>query len=234
MNAENEYLALRSWLDETKDEPLETMAAFFDARIDSYEAHMSPWSRHYAWMAELLPPAAETLLDVGCGSGLELDCIYARLPQLAVTAIDLSAEMLRRLKRKHADRSLTLIQDDYFLHDFGENRFDAAVAFETLHHFTMAQKTALFTKIARALKPGGVYLECDYIAVSQEIEDMAAAECGRRRKRDNISPDAFVHFDTPLTLAHEMQALESAGFAAVDCLGCLPMDDHTVMLRARR
>ena len=30
------------WLEQTKDEPLEAMASFFDARIDDYEAHMSP------------------------------------------------------------------------------------------------------------------------------------------------------------------------------------------------
>ena len=33
------------WLEQTKDEPLEAMASFFDDRIDDYEAHMSPLGR---------------------------------------------------------------------------------------------------------------------------------------------------------------------------------------------
>ena len=86
----------------------------------------------------------------------------------------------------------------------------------------------------RALKPGGCYLECDYIATSQAMEDAAMAECARRRARDNVPADAFVHFDTPLTLAHEMQCLSESGFSCVELLGCLEGDDHTAMLRAVR
>lgn len=109
---------------------------------------------------------------------------------------------------------------------------DAAVSFETLHHYTVLQKTALFAKVRCALKPGGCYLQCDYIATSQAMEDAAMAECARRRIRDRVPEDAFVHFDTPLTLAHEMQALRDAGFATVELRGFLPGDDHTAMLMA--
>ena len=48
---DNEYQELKNWLDETKDEPLEEMDSFFNARIDGYEEHMSPWKEHYEWMA---------------------------------------------------------------------------------------------------------------------------------------------------------------------------------------
>lgn len=232
MEESNTFRALRDWLEQTRDEPLEAMDAFFDARVGEYEAHMSPWRAHYEWMAALLPQNARTLLDVGCGTGLELDAIFKRNPSLRVTGIDLSHEMLAALEKKHPDKALTLIAADYFLYEFGENRFDAAVSFETLHHVTKEQKTALFAKIARALVPGGAYLSCDYIAVSEAAEDLVFAECARRRARDGIAPDAFVHFDTPLTLSHEMQALQNAGFSTVECLGFLPGDDHTPMLRA--
>ena len=223
-----------AWREATCDEPLEGMAAFFDARVGDYEAHMARWGEHYRWMARLLPDGVRTLLDLGCGTGLELDRIFERFPDLAVTGIDLSPDMLERLARKHEGKRLTLICADYFGCDPGENRFDAAVSFETLHHWPAAQKTALFQKVRRALRPGGCYLQCDYIATSQAMEDAAMAECARRRARDNVPADAFVHFDTPLTLAHEMQALESAGFSSVELLGFLEGDDHTAMLRAVR
>ncbi len=228
----DDYQDLKNWLDATRDEPLEGMDAFFDARIDGYEAHMEHWAAHYQWIAELLPQKISTLLDLGCGTGLELDSIFARFPSLQVTGIDLSAEMLKELRRKHGAKDLALVQADYFLYDLGENRFDAAVSVESLHHFTAEKKAGLFQKIWRALKPGGVYLECDYIAVSQEIEDLVFAECQRRRVRDGIAPEAYVHFDTPLTLEHEMEAMRSAGFQTVELVGYLPNDNHTPVIRA--
>lgn len=232
MDSQQALLALTEWLYETKDEPLEAMASFFERRIDSYEEHMSPWRDHYGWMAELLPRSTETLLDIGCGTGLELDRIFETMPDLSVTGIDMSGKMLSTLKRKHTDKALTLIEDDYFAHELGENRFDAAISFETLHHFTMKKKTALYEKLFRALKPGGTYLECDYIAVSQEIEDLLFDEFARRRRRDGIPSDAYVHFDTPLTLEHELKAMRDAGFEVVELVGFLPEDDHTAMIRA--
>ena len=51
---DRDYLELKAWLEETRDEPLEAMGAFFDSRISEYEDHMSPWQKHYEWMAQLL------------------------------------------------------------------------------------------------------------------------------------------------------------------------------------
>ena len=222
---------LRKWLKQTRAEPLEGMAAFFDRRVGGYEAHMSRWRQHYRRMAELLPPDTDSLLDLGCGTGLELDCIFRRFPALEVTGVDLCAAMLAELERKHAGRRITLICGDYFHTDLGEARFDAAVSFETLHHFTAEKKQRLFEALFRSLKPGGVYLECDYIAASPEIEALLYDECRRRRERDGISDEVFVHFDTPLTLEHELQTLERAGFSA-EPLGFLPGDGDTAMIRA--
>ena len=222
----------RRWLEATRDEPLESMAGFFDARTEQYEAHMAPWTAQYQWMARELPSGTRPLLDLGCGTGLELDCIFRRLPDLEVTGVDLAGGMLDLLRRKHRDKALTLVQADYFTWEPESGLFDAVVAFETLHHVGAAQKAALFAKIHRWLRPRGVFLECDYVASSPEMEAMAFAECARRRARDGVPENVFVHFDTPLTLEHELEALRAGGFAAVEVLGCLPPDDHTPLLRA--
>lgn len=222
----------RRWLAATRDEPLEGMAAFFDARTGEYEAHMAPWAAQYQWMARELPAGTKRLLDLGCGTGLELDCIFRRFPALEVTGVDLAGGMLDLLRRKHPGRALTLVQADYFAWEPEGGPFDAVVAFETLHHVTAAKKTELFAKVQRCLRPGGVFLECDYIASTPEMEEMAFAEAARRRTRDGVPEEVFVHFDTPLTLEHELKALRAGGFAAVEVLGFLPPDDHTPLLRA--
>ena len=75
-------------------------------------------------------------------------------------------------------------------------------------------------------------MECDYIASSQALEELTFAECRRRRIWDNIPDDVFVHFDTPLTLEHEMQAMKDAGFSRVELVGFRSEDHHTAMIQA--
>lgn len=213
-----DYIDLKKWYEKTADEPCEEMGAFFDRRISDYEEHMSYWREHYKRVAGLVPSSAKTLLDLGCGTGLELDRIFERLPDINVTAIDLSDEMIAQLLEKHGHRSLEVIKDDYFLHDFGENRFDAAVSIESLHHFTAEKKAGLFGKICRALNPGGVYIECDYIASIPEIEELAFSECRRRRERDGVLPERYIHFDPRSPSIMSFQRCERAGSAKSEWL----------------
>ena len=85
---------------------------FFRARLDGYEEHMSLWSRAYKYMGTLVPEQVEKLLDLGCGTGLELDEILQKRPKLEVTGIDLSEDMLGRLSAKHPQ--VHTIRADYF------------------------------------------------------------------------------------------------------------------------
>ena len=88
---------------------LEEMRAFFAARVDIYDEHMrnevEGCREGYARMAALLPEGIYSLLDLGCGTGLELEGIFARFPDLRVTGIDLTAESCARNFRISALRS---------------------------------------------------------------------------------------------------------------------------------
>lgn len=199
---------------------LEEMSKFFTARVKGYDEHMlrtvEGCREGYEAMARLLPEGTKTLLDLGCGTGLELDFIFSRLSGLAVTGIDLTRSMLDELRRKHPDKSLTLICGSYFDVDFGEAAFDAAVSFETMHHFTAEKKRGLYERVRRALNPGGIYIESDYMIEDDAEEAFYFAELERMRREQGISPDAFVHYDTPLTIAHQTATLLEAGFVSVE------------------
>ncbi len=226
----SDFASIKQWLKSTEDEPLETIGGFFDRRVDSYEDHMRPWRAYYRWLGELIPAQAETLLDLGCGTGLELDEIFRLHPDIRVTGIDLAPGMLARLREKHPERKLTLTVGDYLTVPLAPCAFDVAVAFETLHHFPPETKLGLFRRIFAALRPGGMLLEGDYIAESDEMETYLFQELARRRARQHVPEGTFVHFDTPLTLAHELSLLRQAGFTA-EVLGYRG-EDNTPMIRA--
>ena len=226
----SDFTSIKQWLKSTEDEPLETMSGFFDRRVDSYEDHMRPWRAYYRWLGELIPAQAETLLDLGCGTGLELDEIFRLHQDIRVTGIDLAPGMLARLREKHPERKLTLTVGDYLTVPLAPCAFDVAVAFETLHHFPPETKLGLFRRIFAALRPGGMLLEGDYIAESDEMETYLFQELARRRARQHVPEGTFVHFDTPLTLAHELSLLSQAGFTA-EVLGYRG-EDNTPMIRA--
>lgn len=226
----SDFTSIKQWLKSTEGEPLETMSGFFDRRVDSYEDHMRPWRAYYRWLGELIPAQAETLLDLGCGTGLALDEIFRLHPDIRVTGIDLAPGMLARLREKHPERKLTLTVGDYLTVPLAPCAFDVAVAFETLHHFPPETKLGLFRRIFAALRPGGMLLEGDYIAESDEMETYLFQELARRRARQHVPEGTFVHFDTPLTLAHELSLLSQAGFTA-EVLGYRG-EDNTPMIRA--
>ncbi len=145
----------------------------------------------YIKMAQLLPKSCKNLLDLGYGTGLELDEIFKLFPDLSVTGIDLTREMLDKLVQKHPDKHLNLICGSYFDVNLGKSEYDCAVSFQTLHHLSHEVKIVLYRKLINALKPGSCYIECDYMVETQEEEDLYDSENARKRKEQGIPEGEF-------------------------------------------
>lgn len=199
---------------------LEKMDLFFEARISDYDEHMlrdiEGAREFYPFTASLLPrQEGARVLDLGCGTGLELEYYFRLAPRALVTGIDLSEGMLAALKEKFPDRNLELIQGSYFDLPLGENRYDGAVSVESLHHFTKEEKLGLYKKLYAALKDGGCFILTDYFADLPEQESFFRRELLRLKAEQGLSNRDFYHYDTPLTFEHEMEALRKAGFREV-------------------
>lgn len=199
---------------------LEKMDLFFEARISDYDEHMlrdiEGAREFYPFTASLLPrQEGARVLDLGCGTGLELEYYFRLAPRALVTGIDLSEGMLAALKEKFPDRNLELIQGSYFDLPLGKNRYDAAVSVESLHHFTKEEKLGLYKKLYAALKDGGYFILTDYFADLPEQESFFRRELLRLKAEQGLSNRDFYHYDTPLTFEHEMEALREAGFREV-------------------
>lgn len=214
---------------------MEKMEDFFTARVDNYDEHMinevEGCREGYLKMAGLVPEETKTLLDLGCGTGLELETIWSRNPGIAVTGIDLTPAMLERLKKKYSDREVTLIEADYMACELGTERYDTAVSFQTLHHFTHEEKLGLYEKVWRALKAGGCYIECDYMTETQEQEDYFFAEKKRLEKEQKLIRGEYYHFDMPCTMDNQKSLLKQAGFSDVKVVW---RQENTTILYAKR
>lgn len=203
---------------------LEPMDVFFDRRLDGYEAHqltaIASAQEFYPFTASLLPvqPGAR-ILDLGCGTGLELDFYFPRNPTARVTGIDLAPGMLQALREKFAGRALTLIQGSYFDVPLDAHSFDAAVSVESLHHFTLEEKIPLYRNVCQGLVPGGFLILTDYFAQSEAEEAHFRQALLREKAAQGLSDSTLYHFDTPLTVEHEMQALREGGFSRLELLG---------------
>ena len=202
---------------------LEKMSAFFEARLDGYDRHMmtniESATEFYPFTASLLPTSPNChILDLGCGTGLELEAYLPLCPCAKVTGIDLSQGMLTALRRKFADQDITLIAGSYFDVPFGEGVFDAAVSVESLHHFTKEEKVPLYSKLHAALKENGYFILTDYFSLSDEEEMMHRRNLAAIKAEQGICDGEFYHYDTPLTVQHETDALLEAGFSSVQVL----------------
>lgn len=204
---------LKRWIAEEENKPVEEMTAFFTSRLDDYEnVHLKNWGDLYAHIASFFDEGLQSLLDIGCGTGLELEAMFRRFPALDVTGIDLSPAMLEKARQKFSPDHFHCIAADYFACPFPQNAFDAALSFETLHHFPYEKKGLIYQKLFYTLKNNGYYIECDYVACCQEEEDLCRERAQKARMKCSLPEDAFIHIDTPLTLAHQLELIENAGF----------------------
>ena len=202
---------------------LEKMNVFFENRLSDYDEHMLTdiygAEEFYKFTAAELPITEHCkILDLGCGTGLELEQYFSINPAAAVTGIDLSRGMLSALKNKFPDKHLELICGSYFDIPLNSEIYHAAVSVESLHHFTPEQKLSLYNKLQKSLKTDGYFILTDYFAESDELEKEYFENLRQLKSEQGITDDDFYHYDTPLTVEHEIQVLKAAGFTGTEIL----------------
>lgn len=180
---------------------------FFNEKIDTYDDVHSTYMETKKTLADNLDKDTKKILDLGAGTGLELIHVFELFPSAEVTVIDITENMLEKLKKRDFANNVTTIYGDFFEITFGDN-YDAVISTSALHHFKMEEKIKLYKKIYECLKEDGQFINCDKIALSQEIEDKQLYEL-----ENNI--DNYKHIDIPLTVEHEIEVLKVVGFKDV-------------------
>jgi SAM-dependent methyltransferase len=130
-----------------------------DLTVKYYDTHAARYAEEtlgldlrglYESFLDLIPPGGH-ILDAGCGSGR--DCLAFLRRGYTVTAFDASAEMARvaRLVTGLPVAVLRFQEVEY------EARFDAIWACASLLHIPRAEIDDVFTRLARSLRPGGIW-----------------------------------------------------------------------------
>lgn len=202
---------------------LEKMSVFFENRLSGYDEHMLSEiygaEEFYKFTAAELPVTEHcSILDLGCGTGLELEQYFAINPTAMITGIDLSRGMLSALKNKFPDKQLELICGSYFDIPLNYDIYHAAVSVESLHHFTPEEKLPFYKKLQKSLKAEGYFILTDYFAESEELENEHFENLRRIKSAQGITDDNLYHYDTPLTVEHEIQLLRASGFTRTEIL----------------
>ncbi|MBE6150135.1 MAG: class I SAM-dependent methyltransferase [Firmicutes bacterium] len=177
---------------------------FFNEKIESYDDVHSTYMETKKTLADNLDKDVKKILDLGAGTGLELIHVFELFPNAEVTVIDITENMLEELKKRSFANQVTTICGDFFEVEFEED-YDAVISTSALHHFKKEEKVKLYKKVYDCLKENGQFINCDKIALTQEIEEEQLYEL-----ENNI--ENHMHIDTPLTVEHEMEILKRVGF----------------------
>jgi 2-polyprenyl-3-methyl-5-hydroxy-6-metoxy-1,4-benzoquinol methylase len=101
-----------------------------------------------------VPGGCERALDVGCGDGLLVSKLAARVP--AVTGADRSADAIAMARRQYGDLdNVTFVEADYLDDEKGllpEGKYDLVTAVAVIHHADVREAV---NGLVRLLAPGG-------------------------------------------------------------------------------
>ncbi len=136
------------------------------------------------------------VLELGTGTGETAARVWQKHPEADWVGIDSSEAMLARAKQRLPGADLRLQR---FEDELPAGPFDLVVSALAVHHLDGAGKRDLFARVARALRPGGVFV----------LVDVVVPPAG-------ATGEIFIDWvmDLPDTADDQVSWLEAAGFAA--------------------
>ena len=173
---------------------------------------------------DFLPTDIKNIIDLGAGTGLQLIKLYKEFPNVKSIAIDVSDGMLKKLKERNISDNIVIVNKSFFDYDFGTD-VDAVISSQALHHFEPKDKLVLYKKVYDCLRNNGVFVNEDYFAIDDESEKQGFQDY------KNLIRGEGKHYDTPLTIEHEIEILKNAGFTDINHF---KGDNYNILIAKKR
>ena len=179
--------------------------------------------------AKRFAPAAENLLDVGCGAGNYTLMMLSKISDLNCTLVDLSKPMLDKALARVSEKTggkVEILQSDIRHAELKENHFDIILAGAVLHHLRDNNDWEnTFAKLFKLLKPGGCLMISDLIAQDTDalnayfweqygdyLENLGGKEY-RQKVLEYVEKE-----DSPRSMSYQLDLMKREGFSKVEIL----------------
>jgi len=117
------------------------------------------------------------LLEVGCGTGLNIEPIVKN--NVNAYALDISEIMLQQAKERFSeDPRVRAIKGSAFCLPFADSSLDMVFATRFIHQFPAEEKASIYQELYRVTKPGGLVVVEFY---ASSIADWFSNNLGRKR-----------------------------------------------------
>ena len=215
----------------------ETIRARFNNMVDDFGSEIIDTVPGYNEAMEIISDLVGQqtfrplkIIDLGCGLGFLSKRIAEKVGVAEFVLVDFAEKMLQRAEQNLAPLELKI---DYICKDFREYELDescchAIVSSLALHHLRPGEKEFFYSKIYKALKPGGIFINFDTYAEPISgwevlVRDNWSAFLHNKlgwsyKKITDLYLEIFVGEDSPETVANEFNILTSAGFQTISLL----------------
>jgi tRNA (cmo5U34)-methyltransferase len=200
----------------------------FDTTASTYDQDRSRLipncDTFYRWAIDLIPSEAETVADLGAGSGLLSVLIRNRLPDAHIHLVDFSAPMLALARARFAgDPRIFYHQADYVTSPL-PSPVSAVLSSLSIHHLDDADKRIVFQRVYDALPAGGVFINADQVAGPTPALDARYKALWLQQVREAGATEQQIadslyrrQEDRCATVEDQLAWMRAAGFADADC-----------------
>ena len=204
----------------------------FEQEAKEYDMIIQKIIPYYDQMVEALvsviPFSKESgfsIIDLGCGTGTISKSVKNEFPDVDITCVDISGNMLDIAKNKIGG-NVNCIQVDFNNFIFPQH-YDLIVSSLALHHLENdSDKLEFYRKIHASLNPGGVFINIDVVLGSDDFIQELYIKKWREFMEESISAEEidlkwllkYYAEDRPTKLTTHLNMLEKCCFTNIDVI----------------